>query len=242
MKTTVFRRLSAVLGALVALSGVATTARADILELGGKDFSTVTATVDFSYAKTNNTSGTLTITVTNTSSIAADLVGFAFNLPSGFSFSTIGGDANGAGPTALSSTNTGGVSGYGVDYNLDQIGANGFGQFDVGVLNSLTGNYINDGTGTGPQISAGQSRSFTLAVAGSGLNTLTTANFLSTLSSGTAANGAQPFVARAQRVGPNGASDFLRVVPLPPTLAMVLSGLLSLLAARFGLPCSMRLA
>ncbi len=218
---------------------LAATARGDILTLEGIHCPEVTATVDVNYIQ-RNTKSTLYIQITNTSSISADLVGFAFNLPTGFTYTAVGGNSGGAGATEIGLTSASDVSpdpngsaagsGYGVDFNNNGIDADGLGKFDVGVLNNLTGNYVNDGTGSGPSILNGETRLFRFRIEGLNLS-LTTADFLNAFSFGNAPNGSTQFVVRAQDVFGCG-SDFLRVVPVPPTLAMVLCGVACLIAGR----------
>jgi hypothetical protein len=208
---------------------------------GLSDPTNVTADVNFVYTPTNATSGTLTITIKNTSSIASSIRGFAFNLPgSPFSFTSIGGDTDPGGPTAISAANAGGVSGYFIDLDFDKIGADATGDYDVGVLNTNTGNFINGGAGgSNPQIAQGQSRTFTLAVVGSNLGSLTTANFLNTLSSGNAPNGNQFFVARFQAVDNQFGSDFAvptddvqQVIPEPSSIILMGLGVVGFLGCR----------
>ena len=194
----------------------------------------LSAHVEFSYTSQSSTGGYLTIKIENTSNYQGNITGFAFNLPgSGFTFSTIGGDATGSSSVTLSS-NSGDsshtdVSGYYVNYDSNSIQADALGRFDVGVLNDNS-SFINGGSGNqSPFIANGGDRTFTLAVTGTGLSALTENAFLSAFSSNQGAgNGTQYFVARIQAVGDStslgSGSDFLiptgspGPIPSPPAV------------------------
>jgi hypothetical protein len=194
-----------------------------------------TADVTFDYTATNATTGTLSISIENTSAVG-DLTGFAFNLPSGFTFSTIGGNADGNGETALASP-----SNWFVDFHTDNIGADSTGQYDVGVMDTNS-NFINGGSTGVDAINPGEAVAFSLTVTGSGLGSLATADFLSTLSSGNpSGNGNHAFVVRIQGLPGQPGSDFLvppggpppqTEVPEPASIALVAVGALGFGASR----------
>lgn len=201
-----------------------------------------TADVSFGYQALSASAAQLTISITNTTSaaIGGRITAWGFNVPSlaGVTMTSIGGDDHAGGVTALPSPNQ---SGWWGKYELGEIKTpNGAGDFDYGVMNaSASDAFITDGVGapSAPRINIGQTTTFTLAIVGTGLNSLTDAAFesafLSELSTGGTA-GAFSFAVRFQGLVNDG-SDLgtttvrppgdPNVIPIPGAAIMALVGM-----------------
>jgi hypothetical protein len=169
--------------------------------------SDISATVEFNYVNDNPTTGHIDLDVSNTSSITSSLTGFAFNSPSA---------VTGASPISS-------PDGWSVVFNPNDINSPGnFGYFDIA---DITGPNLPGGKPANG-IWDGDSASFIIGLTGTGMGGLNDMSFLSLLSdlnnSGTAVN----FIARFQAL-PGGGSD-VAVVPIPPTVLLMGSGLLGL--------------
>ncbi len=209
------------------------------LSLTGLAGTGVTADVTFTYQSISSTAGNILVSLTNTtsSSIGGFITGFAFNVPtiSGVTLTSIGGDIDNAGAqttTALAAPNE---SGWHVRYDM-QGGIktpNSAGDFDFGLLNHANANpFITGGTGSGSRVVVGETTLFTLALVGTGLNSVTNAVFESAFMSEMSTNGnagAFPFGARFQGLT-NGGSDLAvgfrtPVVPVPSAALLALLGM-----------------
>lgn len=184
----------------------------------------VTGQVTFAYQGLTNSTGTLNISIENTSNVGGWVSGFAFNVPtiSGVSFISINGGTNAGG---IRSVDSPGSSAVPENTSINQSGwfsrwapnsiktPNAAGDFDLGVLNNNNSNaFVTGGTGSGPRISnltdGNDSTMFTLNLVGTGLQSLTNAAFeqafLSELSTGA---GFYNFGVRFQGIA-NDLSDF----------------------------------
>lgn len=195
-----------------------------------------TADVNIGYQSLSASAAQLTISITNTSTAAVGgrISAWGFNVPSlaGVTMTSIGGDAHGGAVSALPSPNQ---SGWFGKYELGQIKTpNGAGDFDFGVMNASQSNaFITDGVGapSAPRINIGQTTTFTLAIVGTGLNSLSDAAFesafVSELSTGGTA-GAFSFAVRFQGLSTGGGSDLgvpSNVIPVPGAAIMAMVGL-----------------
>lgn len=233
---------SNIIGIAVTLLAAVST-QAATFDVGGLAGTGVTANVMFGYSADTATTGIITISITNTtidsgSTAGAFITAFAFNVPtSGFTITSIASDVDDPDGsqvvTALISPNE---SGWYARYDGNNISTpNTAGDFDFGVMNSNSVNaFITDGTGGSSKILIGNTTTFTLAVAGSGLTGMTESDFLSLLSVGGNA-GAFNFAVRFQGIGLNDDSDLAvttRPVPLPGAVVLCAFGLCGVGAAR----------
>jgi len=215
---------------------LAAAAEADTFGVSGLAGTGVTAQVTFNYSAIDATSGTIAISIENTtpdsgSTEGARISAFAFNTPSGFTITSIGGDVDDAGAQAATALVAPNESGWHARYDGDNIDTpNAAGDFDFGVMNSDNVQaFITDGVGSSVFIIPGETTSFELAVVGTGLSSLTTADFLNALSvNGTA--GQFSFGVRFQGIGPQGLSDLAvpgdtPPIPLPASAVLGLLGL-----------------
>lgn len=218
----------------IGVIGCAGIAQADF-EVFGLAGTGVTADISFAYAVIDDSNATITIDIHNTTPDSGDTAGafisaFGFNIPSlgGVTIDSIGGDVDDGAVqivTLLGAPNEGGWYGR---FDPDEIKTpNAAGFFDYGVMNNSTVNaFITDGVGTSPNIIPGETTTFTLAVTGTGLSSLTDSSFLSALSVGGPA-GAFNFAVRFKGIGLDDDSD-LAVVPVPSSMILCALGLGSL--------------
>jgi hypothetical protein len=209
----------------------------------------VTAHVDFTYAGTSATTGTLTFRIENTTTVGGRISAFAFNVPTvgGSTFATIAGVGEGAGVIAmgplpsqvtpenqLSSFNETGWFALWEDNGIKT--PNAAGDFDFGIMNDNVANkFITDGVGSGPRIEnfsdSNDHTTFTLQVSGTGLDTGDAGieqAFLAALSAPQNDSGSYNFAVRFQGIGANGDSDLATttvLVPAPGAAALAAFGL-----------------
>ncbi len=185
--------------------------------LGDGNRGDFTGSLSYSYA--NATNATLVVTLTNTSPVANGgyLTAFALNNPGNLI-------------TGIT------LSASDIDFSLlggpsfnNSISTAPYGSFDVG---ASTGGGLLGGGDPSIGLGVGATGTFTFSLTGSGLNTLSEASFVSSLSSSPGGGGAQFFVARYRGFA-DGESDktpgvpgsSLSGVPEPSTLLLVGSGL-----------------
>jgi len=209
------------------------------LSLTGLAGTGVTGTATFTYQSISATAANILVSITNTtsSSIGGFITGFAFNVPavSGATITSIGGDIDNAGAQTTTPLAAPNESGWYARFDL-QGGIktpNSAGDFDFGVLNQSNANpFITGGTGSGSRVIVGETTLFTLALVGTGLNSVADAvfesAFMGELSTGGNA-GAFMFGARFQGLT-DGGSDFAvgsrpPVVPVPSAVLLAAFGL-----------------
>jgi len=202
---------------VLVLAGV-TPAGAVTIELQGVNYPTsIFAVAEFNYVPTSSGTGEIQISLTNTSTVASSLTGFAFNTP--------------AEVTDLGLFT--GPAGWEAEYDPNGIGTPGqFGFFD---LAALTGPNFNGGK-TAPGIWTGGTALFNIGVTGVNLHLLNTDSFLSLFSDLAGKVGeSQFFIARYQAIGTEGGSDVaIPTTPVPEagTFWILGSGLLGLVFVR----------
>ena len=209
-----------VLAAIAALMLAPAIAGAVPIAIGGTGtLGTFSGTFD--YTATDDTSGTVDIVLNNDSLTAGFLTGFLFNIPDG---ATVTG--------AILTTDDGDFTLLGAPtFDNTESGAPN-GDFDIGA--ALGGSYLGGGN-PNVGIAQGGSATFSFALTGTGLGSLTEQDFLSTLSNGGCTGCSEEFVVRF-RGFPDGGSDKVPndggVVPEPGTLTLLGLGLASLAARR----------
>lgn len=227
---------------ITALLLTAVSIQAATFDVSGLGNSDVTANIMFGYSVNNDTSGTITISIENTtlnSGVTANafISAFAFNVPdSGFTITSIAGDMDDLITQAVTALTSPNESGWYARYDGDNISTpNSAGDFDIGVMNSDNINaFITDGVGGSSTILIGETMTFTLDVSGSDLLSLTDIDFLNLLSVGGHA-GAFYFAVRFKGLGPNDDSDLAITtvpIPLPGAGLLCTLGLCSIGAAR----------
>ncbi len=218
----------------IGIIGCAGVAQADFA-VSGLAGTGVTANINFAYAVTDDSNATITIDIHNTTPDSGDTAGafisaFGFNIPSisGVTIDSIGGDVDDGAVQIVTMLGPPNEAGWYGRFDPDEIKTpNAAGFFDFGVMNNSTINaFITDGIGKTPNISPGATTTFTFAVTGSGLSSLTDSSFLSALSVGGSA-GAFNFAVRFKGIGPDDDSD-LAVVPVPSSMVLCALGLGSL--------------
>lgn len=236
----VFKK-SVVLGIAACLAYAAPSPAAISFSIAGLAGTGVTADVTFTYQSISSTAANILISLTNTTagSVGGFITGFAFNVPtiSGVSFTSIGGDIDNVGAQTTTPLGSPNESGWHARYDVPGgiKTPNGAGDFDFGVLNSSNANpFITGGTGSGSRVIVGETTLFTLALVGTGLNSLSNAifesTFMSELSTGGNA-GAFPFGARFQGLSNDGSDlavggpSTTPVVPIPSAALLALLGL-----------------
>ncbi len=235
---------------LAIVAAVTPAARGSIgFDVAGLAGTGVTAHVDFTYASTSSTTGTLTFRIENTTTVGGRISAFAFNIPTigGTTFSSIAGISAGSGviamgplPSQVTPENqpaTFNESGWYALWENNGIKTpNAAGDFDFGVMNDNQANkFITDGVGSGPRIlndsDGNDHTTFTLQVAGTGLDTgdaAIEAAFLAALSSQDAGGTGYNFAVRFQGILPNDGSDLATtttIVPAPGAAALGALGL-----------------
>ena len=223
IKTNKLRMIT--LAASLLLSGV--TSQALVITgggTGGTSTSNLGAyTGSFDYTAFSDTSAQIQISLTNTSvaSNGGYLTAIAFNNPSDYIQSStlaMSGNTNfSILPSDGNVINTG-----------DELGGDPYGDFDLGA--SITNSWIGGGSPTGG-LGVGDSATFTFALTGTNLTSLTADTFFQTLSSGNAGEGHQAFAVRF-RGFENGGSDKVigsagdpGVAPVPEPSTVVLFGM-----------------
>ena len=175
----------------------------------------------FDYTPTSSTTGTVDIVLDNDSLTAGFLTAFLFNIPTGADVSA----------ALLTSSDTDfGLLGDDGSFDNGENGAP-FGQFDIG---ASTGSSWEGGGNPALGIPMGGSATFSFALTGTGLGSLTAQDFLSTLSVPPGdGEGVQSFVVRFRGFPDNGSDKVPNQeapVPEPGTLSLVGLGIASLVA------------
>jgi hypothetical protein len=231
------------LGAGLLLSSGVGSARADSFDVTGMDGTGASASVSLDYTNKSATSGTLTITVANTtggSSKKAAITGLALNVPtnvagiSGFTFSST--DRKAGGFAAFLSPDSVGAGGI-TDFDLGITNANSSGKAKkkkgIAQASSIGAQSINSGN---PKKGnhRGYTSVFTIDLTGTGLDGLDVRSFLSEFAEGPGGQSSD-FTVGFQGLGRKGrGSDFGPrdvpnvVVPEPGTLLLVGAGLAAL--------------
>ena len=214
-------RKTLLLGAALAAATLApAVARAVPIAISGTGSTGASFTGTFDYDASTTT---VTVSLMNTSPASLDgsITGFAFNIPDAADVTNVVFGTSDADFHILG------------DPSFDNsVNAAPFGSFDIG-------------SGTGPSfeggnpfnITFGLSGTWTFAFTGTGLSSLTSADFLSTLSEPTGGNTPEDFVVRFQDLNHEPSSDKVPnggggVVPEPGTLMLMGLGVASLAARR----------
>lgn len=216
------------LAVVAALAATSTLCAAPINIAGNGSLGDFTGTFD--YVAGSPTSGTVTVTLTNAATTlpGGKITGFVFNIPSGATVTAV--SYNAAGPNGTAMTLVGNPA-----FNNGAPG-NPFGDFDLGA--ALGGNFMGGGS-PNPGLAIGQTGTYTFALTGTGLDTLTPASFFGpgSQSSSPGGPGARNFLVRFRgfdnggsekvsgvvgdpRVDPDGNVES-EVVPEPATLVTV---------------------
>jgi hypothetical protein len=207
--------------ALAAATLTPSVARAVPIPISGTGSTGSSFTGTFEYSAASDTSGTVTVTLNDTTpaSVGGFLTAFVFNIPDSADVtgatltSTLGTFSSLLGPTTFS----------------DNVNGAPFGLFDIGATTDPNAPFTFEGGGAPNRgIPVGGSATFTFTLTGSGLSGLTSASFLSTLSNADThgGEGAEDFVARFRGLTDGGS------VPEPGTLMLIGAGVASLVARR----------
>jgi hypothetical protein len=219
------------LGAGLLLLSNAGSARASSFDVTGMNGTGASANVSLAYTSTSATSGTLQITVANTtgaSSKKAAITGLALNLPT---------NVAGISDFTFSSTDRK-ARGFSAFINPGSVGAGGFSDFDLGITNdknlakkakkakkgnaqasiSIDPKSIDSGN---PQSGShnGYQSVFTIQLTGTGLDNLDVRNFLSEFAHGTGGQSSD-FAVGFQGVGQKGKESDLGCLDVQPAAAV----------------------
>jgi hypothetical protein len=184
-------------------------------------------TGSFDYTPGGDTSGTIDIVLNNTSASVGWITAFVFNLPEGSTVS--------AAPLDSSDNDFDDLTPLGDNTFDDNVNGAPYGTFDIG---GSTGMGFEGGGPPNLGIASGFSGTFQFALTGTGLGALTAADFLSTLSTGTAGEGNQAFVVRFRGFETGAGSDKVPIditgepIPEPGTMILLSLGLATLSARR----------
>jgi len=180
----------------------------------------------FDYTGSDESGGTVDISLTNTSPAGNGgfITAFVFNLPAGASLTS-----------SVFSSSDGDFGQLGASTFSNNVNGAPFGRFDIG---ASTGSSFEGGGSPSPGIGVGGSATFTFILSGTGLGSLTAADFLGSVSVPPGAGaGVQGFVVRFRGFEDGGSDKVVGTgdtpVPEPGTAILLALGVASLLTSRF---------